>query len=75
MIIDYTTTVDYIPEPTYSTDGAAGMDLRAAIKGAKTIKPGEVVKVDDIGFPDKDMRVKDSLGKIWYINFCDVSPI
>ena len=36
---------------------------------------GEVVKVDDIGFPDKDMRVKDSLGKIWYINFCDVSPI
>jgi len=46
MIIDYTTTVDYVPEPTYSTDGAAGMDLRAAIKGAKTIKPGEVVKVD-----------------------------
>ena len=36
---------------------------------------GEIVKVDDIGFPDKDMRVKDSLGKIWYINFCDVSPI
>ena len=46
MIIDYTTTVDYIPEPTYSTDGAAGMDLRAAIKGAKTIKPGEVVKIE-----------------------------
>lgn len=36
---------------------------------------GEIVKVDDIGFPDKDMRVKDALGKIWYINFCDVSPI
>lgn len=36
---------------------------------------GEIVKIDDIGFPDKDMRVKDSLGKIWYIDFCDVSPI
>ena len=35
----------------------------------------EIVKVDAITFPDKDMRVKDSLGKIWYINFCDVSPI
>ncbi len=33
---------------------------------------GDVVKIDSIGFPDKDMRVKDSLGKIWYINFSDV---
>ena len=35
----------------------------------------EIVRVDGIGFPDKDMRVKDSLGKIWYLDFCDVSPI
>ena len=35
----------------------------------------EIVRIDGIGFPDKDMRVKDSLGKIWYINFCDVSLI
>ena len=36
---------------------------------------GEIVKVDEVTFLDKDMRVKDSLGKIWYINFCDVVPI
>ena len=36
---------------------------------------GEIVKVDEVTFLDKDMRVKDSLGKIWYINFCDVSLI
>ena len=32
-----------------------------------------IVKIDEIGFPDKDMRVKDSIGKIWYINFYDIS--
>ena len=36
---------------------------------------GEIVKVDEVTFLDKDMRVKDSLGKIWYINFCDVTLI
>ena len=36
---------------------------------------GEVVKVDVIGFPDKDMRVKDSLGRIWYLDFCDANRI
>ena len=35
----------------------------------------EIVRIDGIGFPDKDMRLKDSLGKISYINFCDVSLI
>ena len=35
----------------------------------------EVVKVDGIVFPDKDMRVKDSLGRIWYVDFCDVALI
>ncbi len=32
-----------------------------------------LVTIDEVGFPDKDMRVKDDLGKIWYINFSDVS--
>ena len=31
-----------------------------------------IVKVDALGFPDKDLRVIDDLGKIWYINFEDV---
>ena len=35
----------------------------------------EVVKIDGLVFPDKDMRVKDSLGRIWYVDFCDVSLI
>jgi len=35
----------------------------------------EIVKVDAIGFPDKDMRVTDNMGRIWYINFCDVGTI
>ena len=35
----------------------------------------EIVRIDGIGFPDKDMRVKDSLGKIWYLDFCDVHLI
>tara|TARA_B100000287_G_scaffold277114_1_gene261096 strand:+ start:111 stop:305 length:195 start_codon:yes stop_codon:yes gene_type:complete len=35
----------------------------------------EIIKIEAIGFPDKDMRVIDSLGKIWYLDFCDVSTI
>jgi plastocyanin domain-containing protein len=35
----------------------------------------EIVKIDGLVFPDTDIRAKDSLGKIWYINFCDVSLI
>ena len=30
------------------------------------------VKIDEIGFPDKDIRVKDDLGKIWYVNLSDI---
>ena len=30
------------------------------------------VTIDEIGFPDKDLRVKDELGKIWYINLSDI---
>jgi superfamily I DNA and RNA helicase len=32
-----------------------------------------IVKVDELGFPDKDMRVIDSLGKLWYVDYEDVS--
>ena len=35
----------------------------------------EVIKVDAVGFPDKDMRVTDNMGRIWYLNFCDVGTI
>ena len=35
----------------------------------------EIVKVDAFTSSDKDMRVLDSLGKIWYIDFCDVTLI
>ena len=30
------------------------------------------VTIDEIGFPDKDMRVTDELGKIWYVNLSDI---
>lgn len=32
-----------------------------------------IVTVDEKGFPDKDLRVKDKLGKIWYVDFSDIS--
>ena len=31
-----------------------------------------VVKVDSMGYPDKDLRVVDDVGKIWYVNFNDI---
>ena len=34
-----------------------------------------VVTIDAVGFPDKDIRVKDNLGKIWYINLSDVREV
>ena len=33
------------------------------------------VTIDEIGFPDKDIRVKDDLGKIWYINLSDIRMV
>ena len=30
------------------------------------------VTIDEIGFPDKDFRVKDEIGKIWYLNLSDI---
>ena len=35
----------------------------------------EIIKVDAIGFPDKDMGVIDNMGRIWYLDFCDVGTI
>tara|TARA_Y100000114_G_scaffold69021_1_gene63235 strand:+ start:239 stop:430 length:192 start_codon:yes stop_codon:yes gene_type:complete len=33
------------------------------------------VTIDEIGFPDKDFRVKDDVGKIWYINLSDIRNV
>ena len=33
------------------------------------------VTIDEIGFPDKDMRVTDELGKIWYVNLSDIRQL
>ena len=30
------------------------------------------VTIDEVGFPDKDIRIKDDLGKIWYVNLSDI---
>jgi len=37
-----------------------------------TLYKGSIVKVDEFGFPDKDIRVTDDVGKIWYINYSDI---
>ncbi|MGM0569321.1 dUTP diphosphatase [Marinobacter sp.] len=34
-----------IPMPTYATDGSAGLDLRACLKGPVTLAPGESVLI------------------------------
>jgi dUTP pyrophosphatase len=34
-----------IPLPTYATDGAAALDLRACLEAPKTVQPGETVLV------------------------------
>jgi dUTP pyrophosphatase len=36
---------DQLPVPTYATDGAAGLDLRAAVRGDIVIEPGAHVMV------------------------------
>ena len=55
---DLTITVeileDWIPEPEHMSEGAAGVDIRAAIKGTKTIQPNETVMVSTglkVGIP------------------------
>jgi hypothetical protein len=34
---------------------------------------GVKAKVNAIGFPDKDLRIIDEVGKIWYVNNEDVT--
>jgi len=36
---------DDIPLPTYTTDGSAGMDLRAALEESTEIRPGETLLI------------------------------
>ena len=38
-----------------------------------TLYKDSIVKIDEMGpFPDKDVRVIDDVGKIWYIDFMDM---
>ena len=48
-------------------------DYVATIDGV--LYQNEIIKVDAVGFPDKDMRVTDNMGRIWYLDFCDVCTI
>tara|TARA_B100000131_G_scaffold194080_1_gene186574 strand:- start:164 stop:352 length:189 start_codon:yes stop_codon:yes gene_type:complete len=32
-----------------------------------TLYENEICKVDGTIFPDKDLRLKDSMGRIWYV--------
>ena len=34
-----------------------------------------VVTIDAVGFPDRDIRVKDDVGKLWYVNLSDIRLI
>ena len=36
---------------------------------------GTKAKVDEIGFPDKDLRIIDETGKIWYVNSNDIEKV
>ena len=40
-----------------------------------TLYKGSVVEIEEMGFPDKDLRVSDDVGKIWYLNFYDIEKI
>lgn len=41
-----------------------------------TLYKGSTVKIDEIGpFPDKDVRVIDDVGKLWYVDFIDIEKI
>ena len=50
---------------------------KGTIKNTKTTINGtlyknEIVKIDEVGFPDNDIRVIDSTGKIWYMNYSEI---
>ena len=34
-----------------------------------TLYKGSVVEIEEMGFPDKDLRVSDNVGRILYLNF------
>ena len=39
-----------------------------------TLYKGSIVKIDEVGpFPDKDVRVIDDVGKIWYLDYIDLA--
>tara|TARA_Y100000034_G_C6635529_1_gene277628 strand:+ start:104 stop:313 length:210 start_codon:yes stop_codon:yes gene_type:complete len=40
-----------------------------------TLYKGSVVEIEEMGFPDKDLRVSDDVGKIWYLNFYDIEKM
>jgi len=41
-----------------------------------TLYKGSIVKIDEIGpFPDKDVRIIDDVGKIWYLDFISIEKI
>ena len=51
-----------ITETIYTVDG--------------TLYEGSIVKIDDVGpFPDKDLRIVDDVGKLWYVDFIDVDRL
>ena len=41
-----------------------------------TLYKGTVVKIDEVGpFPDKDVRIIDDVGKIWYLDFISIEEL
>ena len=40
-----------------------------------TLYKGAVVEIEEIGFPDKDLRISDNVGKIWYLNFYNIEKM
>ena len=36
------------------------------------LEEGTTVRIEEIGFPEKDLRVTDPVGKIWYIDEADI---
>ena len=41
-----------------------------------TLYKDSIVKIDEMGpFPDKDVRIIDDVGKIWYLDFISIEPL
>jgi len=41
-----------------------------------TLYKDSIVKIDEMGpFPDKDVRVVDDVGKIWYVDYLDIEKL